>query len=62
MSVRSVLRSCHKLLETTAADHRFNGNISNASQCQLQAEAVLRLLAEQDNELDNEQEEETSDD
>ena len=60
MSVKSVLACCHNVLAESARMHRGDGigHEYMASQCTLQAEAVLKLLAD----LDNEQQEETSDD
>lgn len=58
MSVKSVLKGCRQVLRESACMHRSVGYTAIASQCDLLAEAVLRLLAD----LDNEQEEETSDD
>lgn len=56
MSVKSVLKSCHEVLTYSVGTLRDVDN-RNAAMCELQAEAVLRLLAD----LDNEQQEETSD-
>ena len=57
MSVKSVLKGCHETLTQSADRHRWRLDIVNAAQCDLQADAVLRLLAD----LDNEPQEETSD-
>jgi len=57
MSVKSVLKGCHEVLLKSANIHRSYDCLYRASVCELQAEAVLRLLAD----LDNEQQEETSD-
>lgn len=57
MSVKSVLKGCHDALKTSAHQHNNRGDTLHVATCLLQAEAVLRLLAE----LDNEQQEETSD-
>ena len=57
MSVKSVLKGCHETL--CISEHRFIslGEYAAACKCELQADAVLKLLAD----LDNEQQEETSD-
>ena len=60
MSVRSVLRGCHETLCTSANRFRSLGDIGSgaaAARCEIQADAVLKLLAD----LDSEQQEETSD-
>ena len=57
MSIRSVLNGCHEVLTESAAQHRYKDNPHNAAICDIQADAVLKLLAD----LDKEQEEETSD-
>ncbi len=57
MSVKSVLKGCHEVLGESALVHWDRGDNMNARHCEVQAEAVLRLLAD----LDNAQQEETSD-
>ena len=57
MSVKSVLKGCYANASNSAGRFRQLGDERWAAQCELQAEAVLRLLAD----LDNEQQEETSD-
>ncbi len=60
MSVKSVLRGCSNALAHSARVHREQECEFSALQCDLQAEAVLRLLADLD--MEKEQQEETSDD
>ncbi len=54
MSVKSVLKGCHEVLTSSAVALRTERCAYSAYQCDIQAEAVLRLLAD----LDNEQQEE----
>ena len=55
MSVKSVLKNCHDTLNMSSDWHRVRNDIDHAAMCSIQADAVLKLLAE----LDNEQQEET---
>ena len=57
MSIKSVLNACHVALTTSADQHRYQDDPCHAAMCDLQAEAIRRLLSD----LDKEQEEETSD-
>ena len=56
MSVKSVLNGCHEALNQASRAFRWLGKEGDAEMCSLQADAVLKLLAD----LDNEQQEETS--
>ena len=56
MSVKSVLKGCHETLGIAANRFRRLEEDRHAYMCELQAEAVLRLLAD----LDIKQQEETS--
>ena len=57
MSVKSVLKNCHDTLIMSSDWHRVRNDIDHAEMCSLQADAVLKLLAD----LNIEQQEETSD-
>lgn len=54
MSIKSVLKSCHSVLRESARAHRQKSDVFHEAQCILEAEAVRTLLAD----LDNEQQEE----
>ena len=56
MSVKSVLHGCCEVLVESAGDFRRLDREACAYRCELQADAVLKLLTD----LDNEQQEETS--
>ena len=50
MSVKSVLNRCREALMMSADQHRYQDDPCHAAMCDLQADAVLRLLLDLDNE------------